>query len=821
VARGVRTMGALCGLLLACGSTPQDDDGRAPPSVASGPAVELAGHVPGWVLGARDLGALAPDVPIGQVTAVLARSPETQAAWDAWVVAQRTPGSPSYHHWLTPEEIAARFGASPADIDRTSAWLAANGLHVDRVSRSGMMVTFSGTAGSVGLALQTELHGFDLGGEPRISAVLEPKIPATLAGVVRFFAGLSTSSPRAGGHGKPGIRPDYTSFGSHYIAPSDFATIYDLGPVYAEGLDGTGQTIALVGRSRVAPTDISEFQTATGLPVVAATVIIPPTGIDPGTPGNDDQLEATIDVTRAGSVASGATIDLVVSGTPSSSMLNGLGIAIEYAVDNDTAPILSISFLECEQTAGNTWTQFYATLFQQAATQGMSVFVSSGDSGVAGCDQQGATPPATQVASTNYFCASGSVTCVGGTEFADTASPGTYWNPTNTSVLGSAKSYIPEGGWNEPLSPLDEPQVWASGGGVSIYVTKPSWQSGTGVPADGYRDTPDIAFSASEHDGYYACYAAGGVGDCAEGEYEYVYGTSAAAPSMAGIAAIANQKVGSPQGNLSPLLYTLAAGPSASAVFHDVTIATSGVTSCTALPSMCDNSTAGPTGVSGGLAGYTVGVGFDQATGWGSLDVASFIATFGCVGQPDGTACNDGNACTQKDACLGGLCVGEDPVVCPAPPACHLVGTCSPTTGVCSAPTAAPDATPCNDGNPCTLKDACTAGACAGVPKTCTAEDACHSAGVCEPATGACTNPPKPGASCEPDDAGHPADAAADAPSGTAPPSSGCACAVGAATDDRPLPAGIVMTSVLGLVMGTRRRFRTRTCRSASPTARA
>jgi pseudomonalisin len=809
LACGVRTVVALAGLALACGSTPPSDDTHARTFVDGGPVVELPGHVPAWALRARDLGALPSDTPVTQVTAVLGRSPETEEAWAQWLVDLQTPGSPSFHHWLTPEEIAARFGATPADIDRTTAWLLQHGLRVDRVSRSGTMLTFSGTAGSLGEALGTELHAFDAFGESRISAVFEPKIPASLAGVVRFFAGLSTSSPRAGGHGRAGNRPDFTSFGGdHYIAPSDFATIYDLGPVYADGLDGTGQTIAIVGRSRVAPTDISEFQTETGLPVVAATVIIPPAGIDPGAPGNDDQLEATIDVTRAASVASGATIDLVVSGTPMASMLNGLGIAIEYVVDNDTAPVLNISFLECEQTAGSTWTQFYATLFQQAATEGMSVFVSSGDSGVAGCDDQGTTPPATQVASTNYLCASGSVTCVGGTEFADEASPGTYWSPSNTPVLGSAKSYIPEGGWNEPLNLLDEPQVWASGGGVSIYVAKPSWQSGTGVPADGYRDTPDIAFSASAHDGYYACYAAGGVGNCADDEYEYIYGTSAAAPSMAGIAAIANQKVGSPQGNFSPLLYTLAAGPAASAVFHDVTVATSAVPSCTALPSMCDNSTAGPTGVSGGLAGYTVGVGFDQVTGWGSLDVASFLATFGCVGQPDGTACDDGNACTLKDACLGGLCVGGDPVVCPAPPACHAVGTCVPTTGVCSAPVASPDGTPCNDGNACTRMDACHAGVCAGVAKVCTPEDACHSAGVCEVATGLCTNPPKPGA-CQKDagqerDAGQAADAGGEGP----PPTSGCACAIGAGADDRATSWGVGTMAVVGLLTWSRRRAR-------------
>jgi pseudomonalisin len=819
--RAVGMVAAVAGLVCVCTSAA---DGAESSSVASGSLVRLAGHLPAWASCAPDLGALAADEPVTRITAVLARSPDRQKAWDDLLVAQQTPGSPDYHRWLSPEEIADGFGGSPSDTAAVQGWLEGHRLHVDGVSRSRGWITFSGTAASVGEALSTEFHRFHVGAETRISAASDPAIPASLSGAIRFFAGLSTVSPRAQGHARPGNvppSPEYTSGSKHYIAPGDFAAIYDLASVYAEGFDGTGETIAIAGRSRVVDSDITEFQQATGLPAVAPTVVIPPSGIDPGLSGDGDELEATIDVTRAGSVASGATIDLVVSGTPNGSMLDGLAIAIEYAVDNDTAPVLSISFYECEQTGGPTYTQLYDTLFQQAAAEGMSVFVCAGDSGAAGCDDDGSTPPASQVASANYICASGSATCVGGTEFADTATPAKYWSGTNTSALASATGYIPEGAWNEPLDSANNPQIWEGGGGVSAYITKPSWQSGPGVPADGFRDTPDIAFSSSEHDGYYACYAADPDGNCANGSFEYFFGTSAAAPSMAGIAAIANQRTGKAQGNLNPLLYSLAGGASASTVFHDVTVATSGVTSCTDLPSMCNNSTPGPAGLSGGLAGYAVGTGFDLATGWGSLDVAGFLATFGCEGEPDGTACDDESACTKVDACKGGVCVGGSPVVCTAMDSCHSAGTCEPTTGTCPNP-AKPDGASCNDGKACTESDTCKAGVCNGVATACMPEDACHSAGTCDPSTGACSNPPKSdGTACEGgsctagacvpamgggtdggkgSDGGTETDASADGESSPgAGHSSGCGCRVDGGHGDGAPTFAIGVLALLGL----------------------
>ena len=611
--------------------------------------VVLRGQRAPWALPQNSQGPVPGYTMLEHLTLVLKRSPQRQKAFEQFLQDLQDPASRNYHHFLTPLQMGKRFGASEHDIDAISEWLRSQGLRVDSVANSRMMIDFSGNAAQVGAAFATEMRYYLVNGEQRMATAEDPQIPAALAGVIQSVSGLYTIKNRpyhGAGHAQKvkgmGLASPAGTFceGSvcrNFIFPADFAAIYGLSSV---SVDGTGQTIAIIGRAKVYGPDIQNFQSLSGLAVNVntPTVIVPPDGVDPGAPAgtggaSDDQLEATLDVMRSTSIAPGATIDLIVS--LSTETADGVAIAAEYAVDTDPVPaqIMNISFGGCEAEAGQSGVDFWDSLFSQAAGEGISVFVCAGDSGAAGCDRYFQTPPQTQIASPNAICSSSYSTCVGGTEFADAANPAQYWNqnPTQSPPYESALGYIPEGGWNEPLNGSGGTQAAAGGGGFSVYIATPSWQSGTGVPGTQGRYTPDIAFSSSGHDGYFGCLAADGsscVVDDGSFSFEYFYGTSAAAPDMAGITALLNQEMGAPQGELNQRLYQLAANP-ANAVFHDVTVASSGVSGCTvSTPSMCNNSTPSPTGLTGGLAGYLVTAGYDEVTGLGSIDVANLLANF-------------------------------------------------------------------------------------------------------------------------------------------------------------------------------------------------
>jgi subtilase family serine protease len=556
---------------------------------------------------------------------------------------QQNPSSPFYHQWLTPQQVGQLYGPTADDLAAVSSWLTSQGLKIELIAPNGVIVRASGTIAVVGNAFHTSFGMFGVGGRQRLSVTSEPSIPAALRSVIRSVQGLTETQyepqSRFSLRELPaGKRPQVDlGNGVYAILPNDFAVIYDIASVYSGGDDGAtigskAQRIAIIGKSRIVASDISNYEGLAGLPSIQPNVVL--AGTDPGVATGANvgyASEATLDVDRVIGTAPGARPDLVISADTSTD--DGVDIAMSYNIDTLRDPIMTISFGSCEYQNGGAETDYLNSQFETAASEGISTFVSADDSGVAGCDTPFQQPPAAQMASINVLCSSGYVTCVGGTEFNDALNPSFYWSATNANDgYESALSYIPEGAWNESsvLSSGDttEYQVAAGGGGVSAYIAKPSWQTGTGVPADGFRDVPDVSFTAADHDGYLGCFAAGG-GSCVSSssgtEITVFSGTSAAAPGMAGVAALLNTKLGEAQGNLNPTLYKLAV--TTPAAFHDVTVATSGVTGCTAAtPSMCNNSTPGESSLTGGLAGYVVATGYDQVTGLGSLDVANFIA---------------------------------------------------------------------------------------------------------------------------------------------------------------------------------------------------
>ena len=597
----------------------------------------LSNHHPLWANTQNSIGLASSDMAL---TMVLSRTPQQEAALQKLLADQQDPASPDYHHWLTPAEFGQRFGLSDSDIATITGWLQSQGLHVNWIAPSRIFIGVGGTATDVGHAFQTEMHRYNVNGQERSSVSSDPMIPAALAPAIKAIRGLYTidEQPAHRAIAMQADSPNVTiSNGNHYIGPGDFSVIYDL----PNGLNGAGQTIGIVGRSRTNPDDFNNFKSLIGPNFTNPTEIVPTAfgGVDPGPalsspPGGTvsfgDQGEATLDVLRAGSTAWGAQLLLVVATGAS----GGIEVDAQYLVQTTPVPaqVMTISFGACESAAGSAGVAFWDTLFQQGAAEGISSFVSSGDSGAAGCDAAFAAPPSSPRAnSPNYICSSSYATCVGGTEFNDFANPSNYWAPAGTGSFYTAHGYIPEGGWNESWNGTTS-VVAASGGGVSSVIPTPSWQTGAGVPAArSGRYTPDISFSSSMHDGYFACFAAGG-GSCVvgtDGSFRFMYfgGTSAAAPAMAGVAALLDQNLGAAQGNLNPGLYQMYVGsPTA---FHDVTLATSGVATCDInTPSLCNNSIGGPTGLTGAQPGFAVGTGYDQVTGLGSLDAATFVFAY-------------------------------------------------------------------------------------------------------------------------------------------------------------------------------------------------
>jgi subtilase family serine protease len=566
--------------------------------------VELKGLVPRAIARSVDLGPADPTLSAERMVMVLGSSPEQDAALAQFLRYVQTRGRPEYHQWLTPETFGQRFGAASADVAAIRKWLQSKGFRLETQSAGRRSIAFSGTIGQVNDVFAAGMHRYRWNGELHLANSKNPTIPKALSAVVRGFASLHDFrlQPQLV---RGALRPQFDlSNGAHALAPGDFAIIYDLSNTYAAGTNGTGRTIAVIGRSDVQSVDINNFRSAFGLPASLPTVIL--AGSDPGLVTND-QTESDLDLEWAGGIAPNASLKFVTAG--STRTTDGVVLSAQYAVEQNVADVITVSYAGCESTSDvSGGTTFFNQLWQQAAAQGTSVFVSSGDSGAAGCDASNSTT-ATHGLGVNQLCSSPYSTCVGGTEFAaDVSSPGTYWNPANTAgTNASALQYIGENVWNQSGTVSGGSQLWASGGGTSIYYAKPAWQLAAGVPSDGYRDVPDIAFNASgAHDPYLIYSSDGNSSSLLEG----VGGTSASTPSMAGMAALVIQRQGGRVGSFNPVLYGLSGLQvnGGAAVFHTITNG--------------NNSVPGQTGFSASTSDPI----YNQVTGLGSIDGGVLVA---------------------------------------------------------------------------------------------------------------------------------------------------------------------------------------------------
>jgi subtilase family serine protease len=575
--------------------------------------VALAGNTRPEASAQNDRGRVAENYPMDHMLLQLKRPPDLEQALEAFIDELSTPGSPNYHKWLTAEVFGQRFGPAQADLDTITGWLQSSGLAVNVVYPSGMVIDFSGTAGQVRKAFGTEIHHLQVNGAQHIANMSDPKIPAALAPAVVGIVSLHDFMPRP--MYKP--RAEYTfasgSYTYYAVTPGDLATIYNLNPLFSEGHSGQGQTIVVIEDTNVYTTaDWTTFRNTFGLSSYTSGSFTqvhpaPPSGHnnckDPNV--NADDGEAILDAEYASAAAPSAAIELA-SCRNTVTTFGGL-IALQNLINGSSPPaIVSISYGECEAFNGAAANAAYSSAYQQAVTESVSVFVSSGDEGAASCDAN--QPYATHGIGVSGFASTPYNVAVGGTDFGDTYAhtTGAYWNSTNTPTYASAKSYIPEIPWNDSCASMlianyegyattyglsgfcnstaganflttasgsGGPSGCATGvpatsgvvSGTCAGYAKPSWQSVFGNPSDGVRDLPDVSlFAANGVWGHYYpyCYTdiPNGGASCAGAPSTWAGagGTSFSSPILAGIQALVNQVWG-PQGNPNPVYYRIAA----------------------------------------------------------------------------------------------------------------------------------------------------------------------------------------------------------------------------------------------------------------------
>jgi subtilase family serine protease len=616
-----------------------------------------------------DRGAVDGATPMQRLVLVLGGNVDQETSLQTLLEAQQRADSQEYHRWLTPEEFGQAFGASEPDIKTVTDWLRDQGFTVADVPQGRRWIEFSGTSALVELAFHTTMRKYQVNGLAHMANATDISIPAVFAHCIRGVLSLNDffRIPRlneTSDHGTVSIpRPRLkftTASNQHRLGPVDLAAIYDFSSLYTHHLDGTGQAVAIVANSDIAISDVQIFRDIFGLPPNEPRIVTngPPPGqlavLNPkDATGVNYQEEATADTEFVGGIAPGATITLIVS---QSTTTEGVDLSSMYAVDHNVAGIISVSYIRCEH--GDASDGFWNGLWQQAAAQGITVVVISGDSGAFECDTHGsAVPRAYQGFRVNARGSTAFNTAVGGTTLMD-AIPATYWRGTNTSAnMASAVGYIPEEVWNDSCDPqahnsCETLTINASGGGVSLDHLKPLWQSLAiaGMPNDGHRDVPDIALTAGGvHDPYMICFAADPSGDGAcrleatsdgliVSNYLPFGGTSAAAPLFAGIMAIVEQALGGRQGMINGTLYRLAARQytqgaalsrcnssnrvdplvSSACIFNDITVGTNAVPCLEGKPN-CPQ---------GGAVGFAAGTGYDLATGLGSVNVGNLIAAW-------------------------------------------------------------------------------------------------------------------------------------------------------------------------------------------------
>lgn len=552
-----------------------------------------------------DLGPADDSLPMEHMQLLLRRSPERQAAFDALVKAQQQPGSPSYHQWLTPEQIGAEFGPAPADVDTIRTYLQGEGFRVNRVSKSGMIIDFSGTAGQVKQSFATEIHALtSASGERRYGAVKDAELPEALLPAVQGFVSLSNipTHPLS----RQASAPQYLNANMNQdVSPADFYTIYGAGVPINSGYNGKGMTITLLERSDIDLDDVTTFREMFGINPATAQLTVQHGSNsvscgDPGvltpTPASNDEGEAVLDTEWAGALAPQA--NLLFLSCASTNSTTGEILASEAAVDDNLGDVLSLSYGGSE-IGRATFAATISNIWEQASAQGQTVIVAAGDGGSDMADD-GATIGSNGL-NVNAYASTAYNLAAGGLDFQDAYNaaidsgtafgPAAFWSPQSAQSGLTVNGYVPETTWNGSCASslrvrLDEGAGAAStalcndgaknhatdpensllipaggGGGESTVSPRPDWQNGTvfGLPSTvdaPNRVLPDVSLFASVDFSGHALVQY--QSDLSSNVIE-AGGTSFVAPQLAGIFADLATKTGGRLGNVAPQLYALAA----------------------------------------------------------------------------------------------------------------------------------------------------------------------------------------------------------------------------------------------------------------------